>query len=125
MAKQQKRQEKFDVRIDTEPLTDNPFAALRPDAPAPRPTPEPPQIESSSGFRVERTRKGGLPIFLEKRPGGKSVTVIRNLSGDLEEVLTRLKKLCGAGGALKDDTIEIQGDHRPKIETYLKENAGK
>ena len=128
MAKQQKRPEKLNTTSDAAPLTDNPFASLRPTTPgtAPlEPAPEPPKAETSSVFRVERTRKGGFPIALEKRSGGKSVTVIRNLSGNLEDLLARLKKLCGAGGTLRDDTIEIQGDHRPRIEAYLKEHAGK
>jgi translation initiation factor 1 len=50
--------------------------------------------------------------------GGKGVSVISGLplSGEaLDELATRLKKLCGAGGAVKDGTIEIQGDHRDRI----------
>ena len=37
----------------------------------------------------------------------------------LEELATRLKKLCGAGGAVKEDSIEIQGDHRDRLVTEL------
>lgn len=38
------------------------------------------------------------------------------LSGaDLAALATRLKKLCGAGGAVKDGRIEIQGDHRDRL----------
>ena len=71
-------------------------------------------------FTVERTRKGGYPISLEKRPSGKVVTIIRNVSGDAEGLLKLLKKKCGAGGCLADNAIEIQGDHRERIEAILR-----
>jgi translation initiation factor 1 len=50
--------------------------------------------------------------------GGKGVSVISGLplaGTELEALSTRLKKLCGAGGAVKDGTIEIQGDHRDRL----------
>jgi len=53
---------------------------------------------------------------------GKGVAVITGLplSGEeLENLATRLKKLCGAGGAVKDGTIEIQGDHRDRLVAEL------
>jgi translation initiation factor 1 len=54
--------------------------------------------------------------------GGKGVSVISGLSlpqDALEELATRLKKLCGAGGAVKNGIIEIQGDHRDRLVTEL------
>jgi translation initiation factor 1 len=54
--------------------------------------------------------------------GGKGVSVISGLplaGAELEALSTRLKKLCGAGGAVKDGTIEIQGDHRDRLVTEL------
>ena len=47
--------------------------------------------------------------------GGKTVTTILGLQGSEAD----LKKLCGVGGAVKDFVVEIQGDHRDKIEAFL------
>jgi translation initiation factor 1 len=54
--------------------------------------------------------------------GGKGVTVISGLTQDaaqLEELAARLKRLCGAGGAVKNGRIEIQGDHRDRLVAEL------
>jgi translation initiation factor 1 len=54
--------------------------------------------------------------------GGKGVSVITGLPlapAALEELAARLKKVCGAGGAVKDGVIEIQGDHRDRLLTEL------
>ena len=53
---------------------------------------------------------------------GKGVSVVSGLplgAADLEALATRLKKLCGAGGAVKDGNIEIQGDHRDRLVAEL------
>ena len=54
--------------------------------------------------------------------GGKGVSVITGLPLDddaLEALATQLKKSCGAGGAVKDGRIEIQGDHRDRLVAEL------
>jgi translation initiation factor 1 len=43
----------------------------------------------------------------------------------LQEITTRLKRLCGAGGAVKEGTIEIQGEHRETIMVELKKQGYK
>jgi translation initiation factor 1 len=53
---------------------------------------------------------------------GKGVTVISGLpfeAAELAELAARLKKLCGAGGAVKSGVIEIQGDHRDRLVAEL------
>ena len=53
---------------------------------------------------------------------GKGVSVIHGLplgTAELEELSGRLKKLCGAGGAVKQGVIEIQGDHRDRLVAEL------
>ena len=57
-----------------------------------------------------------------KRRGGKSVTVIEGLlipTKDMEELLKQLKAGLGAGGTVKDSSIEIQGDHCNALITAL------
>jgi translation initiation factor 1 len=54
--------------------------------------------------------------------GGKGVSVITGLplgEAQLDELATKLKKACGAGGAVKDARIEIQGDHRDRLVAEL------
>jgi translation initiation factor 1 len=49
---------------------------------------------------------------------GNGVSVITGLpleEAQLESLATQLKKLCGAGGAVKSGSIEIQGDHRDRL----------
>jgi translation initiation factor 1 len=49
---------------------------------------------------------------------GKGVSVISGLPLDeaqLAELATRLKKLCGAGGSVREGVIEIQGEHRDRL----------
>jgi translation initiation factor 1 len=54
--------------------------------------------------------------------GGKGVTVITGLplAGDaLEDLATQLKRSCGAGGAVREGRIEIQGEHRDRLVAEL------
>jgi len=53
---------------------------------------------------------------------GKSVTIITGipLVGDeLKGLALKLKQRCGAGGTIKDGTIEIQGEHRDLLFSEL------
>lgn len=76
----------------------------------PRPERRGPPIPEDGVVRVFR-EKGGR--------GGKVVTVVRGLPGDLAAVARDLKRHCGAGGAVKDGAVEIQGDHRDKVVARL------
>jgi translation initiation factor 1 len=57
---------------------------------------------------------------------GKTVTTVSGilLNNDaLKKLLAELKTLCGAGGAIKDGVIEIQGDHANLLMTELKKRS--
>ncbi len=54
--------------------------------------------------------------------GGKAVSVIVGLplgGTELETLGRELKKLCGAGGAVRAGRIEIQGEHRDRLVAEL------
>ncbi|MEA5464312.1 translation initiation factor [Leptothoe sp. PORK10 BA2] len=53
---------------------------------------------------------------------GKKVTVIsgfQHAPETLAALAKTLKTHCGSGGTVKDNTIEIQGEHVPKLVTLL------
>ncbi len=64
-----------------------------------------------------------LSVRLDRKGrGGKSVTVIDGLQlsiEDSEKLLKQLKAKLGTGGAVKNDTLEIQGDHCDGVLTLL------
>ena len=75
------------------------------------------------GFKVMRTKKGGYPIYLEKRAKGKKVTVVREVTGNSKVLLQTLKAKFGTGGLIKPGEVEIQGDFEEKLTKYFKENT--
>ena len=69
--------------------------------------------------RIERQSKGRK---------GKPVCLIRGIQlpeSALQSLHRELKKMCGAGGTLKDGVMEIQGDHRNRLEAELKKRGFK
>jgi translation initiation factor 1 len=53
---------------------------------------------------------------------GKTVTIItgwQHSPEKLTQLLKQLKNHCGSGGTLKDNTIELQGDHKQKLLQFL------
>jgi translation initiation factor 1 len=68
---------------------------------------------NQQNVRVQASRKGRK---------GKTVTVINGFQSQpetLAKLLKQLKTQCGSGGTVKDDTIEIQGDHTQKLVEIL------
>ncbi|MFQ5579427.1 MAG: translation initiation factor Sui1 [Nitrospiria bacterium] len=70
---------------------------------------------------------GIVRIALEKKGRkGKGVTVIRGLPlprPELSVLSKKLKLSCGAGGSVKNGTIEIQGDHCEQLAEILKKEG--
>ena len=64
-------------------------------------------------IRIRRETKGR---------NGKGVSVCEGFTLDdkqLKALAKQLKQLCGTGGAVKPGLIEIQGDHREKLQSAL------
>jgi translation initiation factor 1 len=76
-----------------------------------RATPDLPPNQQN--LKVQASRKGR---------GGKTVTVISGFQTQPETLAALLKQLktqCGAGGTVKENEIEIQGDHSQKLVQVL------
>jgi translation initiation factor 1 len=58
----------------------------------------------------------------KKGRGGKTVTVVFDLPNNeafLRGLCQELKKTCGTGGAVADNTIELQGEQRDRVRELL------
>ena len=80
-----------------------------------------PSVAASSGSPSVPS-DGVVRIFRERGGrNGRIVTVIRGLPPrEVDERAAELKRLCGAGGAVKEGAVEIQGDHRERIAERLR-----
>jgi translation initiation factor 1 len=72
----------------------------------------PPQQQN---IRIQATKAGRK---------GKTVTVITGFQHQpetLAKLLKQLKAQCGSGGTVKEDALEIQGEHKQKLlEIFMK-----
>ena len=77
-------------------------------------------VVPSDGFaHVRRETKGRK---------GKGVIVISGLglnSTELKSLASKLKKSCGTGGSVVNETIEVQGDKKELIKELLEKNGYK
>jgi translation initiation factor 1 len=78
--------------------------------------------------KVSRPQGDGIVRVQRESKGrkGKTVTLISGLllgEDALRDLASDLKRLCGAGGAIKEGIIEIQGDHRDTVFDELKKRS--
>jgi translation initiation factor 1 len=65
-----------------------------------------------------------ISIYSVKRRYGKMVTIVEGINAsdiDLEDLAKKLKTKCAAGGTVKDGKIELQGEHKRKVQSALEE----
>lgn len=63
-----------------------------------------------------------IRINVDSRRYGKLMTIVSGMdenSIDVPGLLSTLKSKCACGGAYKDGHIELQGDHRKKVQETL------
>ncbi len=81
--------------------------------------PPPPRVLTAPEKQTAR-------LNVEKRKKGKVVTVVRGLlaeDNDLPALLGQLKTACGAGGTVKEDLLEIQGNHLDRVRGLLMDHG--
>jgi translation initiation factor 1 len=79
-----------------------------------------PQAAKPAAPRAAGT--GKIRIRLDRRASNRVVTVVTGLPGseaEIADLARTLKSACGAGGTLKDGALELQGDHRDRVEAAL------
>lgn len=63
-----------------------------------------------------------IEVRTEKRRFGKLATIVTGLEGvDIKDVAKRLKEKLACGGTVKNNLIELQGNHKGKIKPILVE----
>lgn len=63
-----------------------------------------------------------IKIYSDKRRYGKVVTIVEGIDEsdiNMDELARNLKTKCAAGGTVKDGRIELQGEHRKKVQMAL------
>ncbi|HII3707001.1 TPA: stress response translation initiation inhibitor YciH [Pasteurella multocida] len=79
--------------------------------------PQPTRPKGDGIVRIQRQVSG-------RKGNGVCVITGLDLSDDeLKKLATELKKRCGCGGAVKDGTIEIQGEKRDLLKDLLEQKG--
>ena len=80
-----------------------------------------------TGAPVRKHLPKGPCVSLETSGrNGKGVTLVTGLTlppSTLEDLGKALRQACGTGGTVKDGVIEVQGDHREKIQKALEKQG--
>lgn len=61
-----------------------------------------------------------IKVEIVKRKYGKIITIVSGLTDiNTKEILRELKQGLACGGTIKNDIIELQGDHKERIKKIL------
>lgn len=104
---------------------------LFPDMEAYVPDPKDDQTAREIKETLSERDKAQMKLYVsrdKKHRGGKQVTLVQGHEGPkeaTEDLLSKLKSLCSAGGSLKEGELIIQGDHVKKVIEFLPKNGYK
>lgn len=68
---------------------------------------------------VREREEQKITVFIEKRKFGKPTTIVEGVAEGGKDLSKQLKSKLACGGTFKNDRIELQGDHRPKMKDIL------
>jgi len=79
-------------------------------------------LEESVATKRVRASQQKVRLHLDRKGGGKIVTLVKGLKEPREKIMNitkELKKKCGTGGTVKNGEILIQGNQRNVIQKIL------
>lgn len=108
----------------SDPKKSSPFAALaslKDALPAGSPPAKPEagakQIDPFAGkVVVAKSRKGR---------GGKTVTTVTGIAGELDELARELKHALGCGAVVEDRAIVVQGEQEARVKAFLEKRGAR
>ncbi|MBL7013761.1 MAG: translation initiation factor [Candidatus Marinimicrobia bacterium] len=78
--------------------------------------------DEKNNIQFPKAKDQHIRIHLDRKGGGKIVSVIKGIMmepQELKQLAKELKSKCGVGGTVKDGRVLIQGNHREKIQQIL------
>lgn len=69
---------------------------------------------------LDRETETKIKVYTKKAKFDKYVTIVEGISPDeIERTAKSLKRILACGGTYKDNTIELQGEHKDKTKKAL------